>query len=151
MADMAEVQDLVTRTLSSHPTLFLSTTSNDEPWGTGAFFAESDPFTLRLVLEQTGRTLRNVHANPTVAIVVSTGNPYEPFLQGSAGVVVLESVDEVEATKAALIAKAPAVEPILGAPIVAVQLEVTTWKATDIRNGWLPALQLIAPQRAPSS
>jgi len=143
MGDTREVEELLTRTLAGASTMFLSTCSTEgEPWGAGVFFAEADPFTLRLIVEASGRTLRNIAANPNVAIVVSTGSPFEPFLQGSADAVV--DPDGIDSTKAALVAKSPECAPLLdgGMPVAAVRLDIQTWRVTDVANGIFPGVEL---------
>lgn len=145
MGELGEVEDLVRRLLAGAPTMYLSTTADDEPWGAGVFFAESGLFDLSLVLEEHGRTLHNIRRNPRVALVVSSGNPFEPFLQGAADAELLEDDEEVKATTDALRTKAPQIEPLLGAPMVAVRLHVRRWRATDVVNGWLPGKELLAP------
>ena len=146
MGELGEVEEVVRRLLAGSPIMYLSTAANDEPWGAGAFFAESDLFDLWLILELYGRTLGNIRQNPRVAMVVSNGNPFEPFLQGSADALVLEDDDNMRAATGALRAKAPQIEPLLGAPIAAVRLHVTRWRATDVANGWLPGKELPSPK-----
>ena len=145
--DEAEVTAVIRKLLADNATFFLSTTGKDGPWGAGAFFAEDGLFELTLVLELHGRTLRNIRQDPRVAMVVSSGNPYEPFLQGAAHAEVLDGEEAMKRTTAHLMAKAPQIEPILGAPIAALRLHVELWRATDIVNGWLPAKELRAPAR----
>lgn len=142
---MSEVENKVRSVLAALPYLYLSTASSDEPWVAGGFFAESDPFTLVMVLETRGKTLANIRVNPHVALVVSSGSAFEPFLQASADVVVLTDEQEVEDVKAALRAKAPQVEPFLNAPIEAVRLHVRRWRVTDVVNGWLPGKEIEPP------
>lgn len=141
---MNEVETKVREVLAALPTLFLATTHGDEPWVAGGFFAESDPFTLVMVLESRGTTLRNIKANPRVAVVVSSGDPFTAFLQGSAEASLVTEASEVQAVKAALRAKAPQIEPLLAAPVEAVHLRVRCWRATDVPNGWLPGKTLEA-------
>jgi len=143
MDETSEVEAVV-RSLLTQPTLFLSTSAEGEPWGAGAFFVESGLFTLSLGLELHGRTLTNIRNNPRVALVVSNGNPFEPFLQGAADAEVLDD-DALEVTAASLLAKAPQIEPFLGAPMAAVRLHVRSWRATDVANGWLPGREIQAP------
>ena len=145
MTNGAEVESVVARLLAGLPTLFLSTSADDEPWGAGAFFAESDPFTLSLILEMHGRTLGNIRRNPRVGLVVSDGNPFAPFLQGSADAVVLGDDHDMQAAVDALRAKAPQIEPFLGAPVTAIRLHVRRWRATDAVNGWIPGRELVPP------
>lgn len=146
MEEPAEVEALVRRLLAASPTMFLSTAAGNESWGAGTFVAESGPFELGIILEQQGRTLRNIRQNPRVAMVVSSGNPFEPFLQGAADAEVIDDEEATAAVIAALRAKAPQIEPLLGAPVVALRLHVTHWRATDVVNGWLPGKELTARQ-----
>lgn len=141
---MSEVETKVRNVLAERPSLFLAT-SGDEPWVAGGFFAESDPFTLSMVLESGGTTLTNIKANPRVALVVSSGSPFEPFLQGSADVSLVDDPAETEEIKTSLLGKAPEIEPFFGAPLQAVRLHVRRWRATDVTNGWLPGKVLEAP------
>jgi hypothetical protein len=101
-----------------------------------------------MVLESGGKTLSNIKANPRVALVVSSGSPFEPFLQGSADVVLIPDERKVEDVKNALRNKAPQIEPFFGAPLEAVRLSVRRWRVTDVVNGWLPGREVEAP--APS-
>lgn len=121
--------------------MFLSTSADDEPWVAGVFFAERDSFELSIILEVHGRTLRNIRRNPSVAIVVSHGDPFAPFLQGAATAEVVDD-DGTDAVVAALRSKSPHIEPLLAAPFVAVKLLVAKWRATDVVNGWLPGVEL---------
>jgi hypothetical protein len=130
--------------LKSRQALFLSTTHGDTPWVAGASFAEIDVFTLTLILENGGTTLANIRANNKVAVVVSSGASYEPFMQGEAEAVVL-SDDEAENTRAALVAKIPGIEALFGYPHHAVRLNVRAWKVTDLPSGWIPA-KVLTPQ-----
>jgi nitroimidazol reductase NimA-like FMN-containing flavoprotein (pyridoxamine 5'-phosphate oxidase superfamily) len=140
----AEVEALVRDTLAAHQSFYLATTSDAGPWVNGAYFAETGLFTLVLVLEQRGRTLAAIRANPLVSVIISTGSPAQPFLQAQATARVVDGA-EADEVRRVLLAKVPQVEPFLGAPIEAVELTVTTWRATDIPNGWLPGRELRAP------
>lgn len=137
----ADVERVVTDRLASSSSFSLATCGQDGPWVAGAFFVESDPFTLELVLEESGRTLRNLLREPRVAVVVAAGTPFEPFLQAQAEAEVVTG-DADAAVRAALLAKVPAAAPFMDAPIVAVRLHVTSWRATDVMNGWLPGKTL---------
>ena len=127
--------------------MFLSTSADDQPWVAGVFFAERGSFELSVILEVQGRTLSNIRRNPSVALVVSHGDPFAPFLQGAATAEVLND-DGAQAVVAALRTKSPQIEPLLGAPFDAVQLRVAKWRVTDIVSGWLPGIELTA---APSA
>jgi Pyridoxamine 5'-phosphate oxidase len=140
----AAIQEKVRSVLAGRATLFLSTAAQDAPWGAGTFFAEDGLFELAIVLEPHGTTLANLRANPRVAVVVSSGSPFEPFLQGEGTAAELTEEAEVEATKAGLLAKAPEVAPFLQTPLVAVALRIRRWRATDVASGWLPGKVLLA-------
>ncbi len=136
-----EVETLVRSTLASHLSLFLATAGRDGPWINGVYFAETDPFTISLVLEQRGRTLAAIRQCSTVALIVSTGTPADPFLQGRATAEVLEgaAADEV---RRLLVAKVPAAAAFMAAPIESLRLVVDSWRVTDVPNGWLPGREL---------
>jgi Pyridoxamine 5'-phosphate oxidase len=148
----AAVEEKVRSVLAGRTTLFLSTAAHDAPWAAGTFFAEAGLFELGIVLETRGTTLANLRANPRVAVVVSSGSPFEPFLQEEGTAAELTDAREVEATTAALLAKAPEIAPFLRAPLVAVALRLRRWRATDVPNGWFPGKELLAegrPARGP--
>jgi hypothetical protein len=136
------VQSKVRELLDTHKTMFLSTAANDRPWVAGTFFTDSDIFNLTLLLETTGRTLSNIKANPNVAIVISSGSAFAPFLQGEADALLLAGEDELEATKNALRTKAPEVEPLLQYPGAPVRLLIRRWRVTDVMMGWIPGKEL---------
>lgn len=143
--ELDQVEEAVSRLLAERRTFFLSTSGPDAPWGAAAFFAESGVFNLSLVLELHGTTLRNIRHNSTVAMVVSSGDPFEPFLQGTATAEVLEDEEALRATADRLRAKAPQIEPLLGIPMAAIRLHVHQWRVTDVVKGWLPGKELTAP------
>ncbi len=137
----ADVERVVVDRLASSQSFSIATCGPDGPWVAGAFFVESDPFTLGLVLEQTGRTLRNISSEPRIAVVVAAGTPFEPFLQAQAEAEIVTGEADA-AVRTALLAKVPAAAPFMEAPIVAVRLHVLSWRATDVMNGWLPGKTL---------
>ena len=138
-----EVEGTALRLLAERHTFFLAT-SQEVPWVGGAFFVEDGLWRLHLVLETGGTTLRNLRANPHAALVVSSGSPFEPFLQGAADAAELDG-EATAAVAQSLLAKAPEIAPLLGAPTVAVRLTVRQWKVTDVTRGWLPARVLNNP------
>lgn len=141
---MSEIEEKVRAVLAETPHLYLSTSRSDNPWVAGGFFAESDPFTLVMVLESHGTTLSNIRENSRVAVVVSGGNAFAPFLQGRAQAVIRDG-DELEDVKNALRAKVPEIEPLFQAPIEPVLLRVERWRVTDIATGWFPGKEIEAP------
>jgi len=146
--DTTEIEDKVRGLLADRATMFLSTSANDQPWVAGTFFAESDPFTLALVLEPTGRTLTNIRTNPQVSVVVSSGSPFDAYLQGEGEAVELIEDGQPQATRTALLAKAPEVEPFLQYPLVTLAVRVHRWRVTDVPNGWMPGRELVHPEHA---
>ena len=142
--DQSTIQQVVVDRLASSHSFTLATSGPEGTWVAGAFFAESDPFTLNLVLETSGRTIRNITANPQVAVLVAAGTPFEPFLQAQAQAEILDGEQDA-AVRAALVAKVPEAAPFLQAPIRAVRLRVDAWRATDVLNGWLPGKVLTRP------
>lgn len=141
----ADIERVVVDRLAASQSFSIATCGPEGPWVAGAFFVESDPFTLELVLEESGRTLRNIMREPRVAVVVAAGTPFEPFLQAQAEAEVVTGEADA-AVRAALLAKIPAAAPFMEAPIVAVRLHVGSWRATDVMNGWLPGKNLSREQ-----
>lgn len=143
---MSEVEEKVRSVLDGSQTLYLSTAAaSGEPWAAGAFFAPSDLFTLGLVLELTGKTLANIKTNRRAAVIVSSGSPFDVFLQGLADVEIVDDEAGREDVKQALLSRAPQIEPFFGIPLEAVRLRLRSWRATDVPAGWLPGKELQAP------
>jgi len=141
--DVSEVESVVRETLAAHKSMYLATSGSAGPWVGGVYFAEVDPHTLVLVLEQRGRTLAAVRENPAVALVVAAGTPMQPFLQARATATITEGEADVDVRRR-LLTKVPECAPFLEFPIAAVHLSVPTWRVTDIQRGWLPGKELIA-------
>jgi hypothetical protein len=139
--DSVETSTAVDGVLAAHGNLYLATTHDGRPWVSGAYFAETSTFELAVVLETHGRTLTALRANPHAAVVVSSGAPHEPFLQGAATVEVLDG-PAVDDAHRALLAKVPQIEPFLQYPHEAVRLTVSLWRITDVTRGWIPARAL---------
>lgn len=142
--NVSEVNAVVRDTLAAHKSMYLATSGSAGPWVGGVYFAEVDSFTLVLVLEERGRTLAAVRENPAVAVVVSTGCPTQPFLQARATAEVVEGARDAEVRRQ-LLAKVPEAAPFLDFPVKAVRLTVSSWRATDLGNGWLPGKELAHP------
>jgi nitroimidazol reductase NimA-like FMN-containing flavoprotein (pyridoxamine 5'-phosphate oxidase superfamily) len=123
----------------AHGNLYLATTHDGRPWVSGVYFAEGSTFQLLIALETHGRTLTALRANPHAAVVVSSGRPYEPFLQGAGTIEVLDSTEDAHR---ALLAKVPQIEPFLQYPHEAVRLSISLWRITDVPRGWIPARTL---------
>jgi nitroimidazol reductase NimA-like FMN-containing flavoprotein (pyridoxamine 5'-phosphate oxidase superfamily) len=132
--------------LATNKTLVLSTSANDRPWTAGAYFAESDPFHLTLILETAGRSLANIRVNPNVAVTVSLHSPFDLYLQGEGDAEMLDTDEQLEAAKAAVWAKAPEIELLKFRP-AAVSLTIRHWRATDVAIGWRPGKDLTPPMK----
>lgn len=141
-AERAQVEDKVRETLASHGSMFLAVCTDNVPWASGVHFAETGLYSLVLVLARHGHTLEAIRANPTVGLVVSSGTPFDPFLQARAAAEILPEGPEADEAVRVLVAKVPSVEPFLSTPHAVVRLTVDRWQATDVRNGWLPAREL---------
>ncbi|GEL20770.1 hypothetical protein [Pseudonocardia asaccharolytica] len=140
-SDQQAVHDKLVEVLAATSSMYLAT-SEDDVWNAGAFYAELDPFTLTLVLETGGTTLRNLRGNPTAAIVIAPNGPFQPFLQGRVRATVCDTAGK-QATIEALLRKDPQVKPLVEAgPVEAVELAVSLWRVTDISSGWLPGKEL---------
>jgi len=138
-----DVSALARTTLAAHQSLYLATSGESGPWVNGVFFAESDLFTLVLVLERRGRTLAALRHNPVASVIVSTGSPADPFLQAMVRAEILDG-ERAQTARDLLVAKVPYVAPFLDTPIETVQLSVESWRVTDIPNGMLPGKELAA-------
>jgi hypothetical protein len=144
------VHEKLVEVLAATSTMAVATSSADV-WNAGAYYAELDPFTLTLVLESRGITLRNLSENPTAALVIAPNGPFQPFLQARALATVRDAAGKEE-TIAALLRKEPLVKPLIeGGPVEAVELKVDRWRVTDISAGWLPGKELTADASASSS
>jgi hypothetical protein len=139
--DHIETAQVVTEVLAAYPHLYLATAEDGRPWVGGVYFAETSPFELVIILEAHGRTLTAIRSNPRVGMVVSSGQPHKPFLQGSATVEVLDGAASDEAHRV-LAAKVPQIESFLQYPHEAVRLAVSLWRVTDVANGWIPGRTL---------
>ena len=139
--DSIETRTAVDGVLAAHGNLYLASAHDGRPWVSGVYFAETSTFELAVVLETHGRTLTALRANPHAAVVVSSGSPHEPFLQGAATVEVLDGTAAEDAHRA-LLAKVPQIEQFLQYPHEAVRLSVSLWRITDVTRGWIPARTL---------
>jgi nitroimidazol reductase NimA-like FMN-containing flavoprotein (pyridoxamine 5'-phosphate oxidase superfamily) len=140
-----EVKNTVRELLATNKTLVLSTSANDRPWIAGAYFAESDPFHLALLLETAGRSLANIRFNPNVAATVSLRSPFDLYLQGEGDAEMLDNDEQLQAAKDAVRAKAPEIE-LLKFRAAAVRMTIRHWRATDVVIGWRPGKELLPPR-----
>lgn len=140
--DDSSLETLTTELLKGYKTLRLSTAGGPvSPWICGAFFAEDGAFALRIALETHGKSLANVLADKRVAVMMSDDQPFGLFAQGQGTAEVVEGEAEVK-VRAALLAKAPEIEPFLAAPLKTLVVTIDRWILTDVTRGWLPGKEL---------
>jgi hypothetical protein len=94
-----------------------------------AYFAESDPFHLTLIVERAGRSLANLARNPNVALILSTGSPFDLYVQGAGHAEVLSDRQQLGAAMDAVRAKAPEIELLKLSP-AAVRVTIRHWPPT---------------------
>ncbi|MFI1460640.1 MULTISPECIES: hypothetical protein [Nocardia] len=133
-----EIRKKLTEVLT-HSSIDLATSKDGVNWATSAFFAnlDEDLFRLTLILENRGRTLDQLRANPNVGVKVVPGGIADPFAQGL-GTVTLRDDSERDETFQALLRKEPQVEPFFAAPVTAVVIDIDWWRVTHLGGGWLP-------------
>lgn len=133
-----EIRKKLTEVLT-HSSIDLATSKDGVNWATSAFFAnlDDDLFRLTLILENRGRTLDQLRANPNVGVKVVPGGIADPFAQGL-GTVTLRDDSERDETFQALLRKEPQVEPFFASPVTAVVIDIDWWRVTHLGGGWLP-------------
>lgn len=143
-----EIRKKLTEVLT-HSSIDLATSKEGVNWATSAFFAnlDDDLFRLTLILENQGRTLNQLAANPNVGVKVVPGGIADPFAQGLGTATLLDDADRDE-TFQALLRKEPQVEPFLAAPVTAVVIDIDWWRVTHLGGGWLPGKVLERDTRA---
>ena len=108
------------------------------------YFAESDPFHLTLITERAGRSLANLALSPNVALILSTGSPFDLYVQGAGYAEVLTDRQQLGAAMDAVRAKAPEIELLKLRP-AAVRVTIRHWQATDVTVGWRPREDFLPP------
>lgn len=133
-----EIRTKLTEVLG-HSSIDLATSKDGVNWATSAFFAnlDDDLFRLTLILENSGRTLDQLKANPNVGVKVVPGGIADPFAQGLGTVTLREGADQDE-TFRALLRKEPQIEPFLATPVTALVIDIDWWRVTHLGGGWLP-------------
>jgi hypothetical protein len=141
-------EQALTELLAAHATVKLATSDGrGNPWLAAAYFATDGPFVLRLMLEDGGRTLANMRANPNVAVMIENGDAFVLFGQ-AAGRASLASGEE-ETYRAAIAVKTPVSAPLVAIPaLLAVRIDIERWRLTDVPAGWLPAKEVVRPDAA---
>ncbi|WP_328395176.1 hypothetical protein [Nocardia sp. NBC_00416] len=133
-----EIRKKLTEVLG-YSSIDLATSKDGVNWATSAYFAnlDEDLFRLTLILEDTGRTLDQLRANPNVGVKVVPGGIADPFAQGLGTVTLREEADRDE-TFQALLRKEPQVEPFFATPVTAIVIDIDWWRVTHLGGGWLP-------------
>ena len=133
-----EIRTKLTEVLA-HSSIDLATSKAGINWATSAFFAnlDDDPFRLTLILENTGRTLDQLKANPNVGVKVVPAGIADPFAQGLGTVTLRDPADQEESFQA-LRDKEPQVEPFFATPVTAIAVDIDWWRVTHLGGGWLP-------------
>ncbi len=104
------------------------------PWVLGVYFAHEGN-DLYLVLEQSGRTLANLRANPKVAILISANDATQDFAQAQAIAEVLPASDE-DRVRQRIVAKLPWFATYT--PVLPVRVRLTEAIVTSLQRGWFP-------------
>ncbi len=132
--------------LASNRTLKIATSGGPvSPWVATAYFAESGPFELHVMIESGGKTLANVKAHPRVAVMLENGDAFGLFGQAQGRAALVEA-GAAERFQAEVVAKTPESAPLMRLPnLVPVRIEIDRWLLTDVGSGWLPAKELRAP------
>jgi hypothetical protein len=139
------IEKALHKLLADSATIKLGTASGrGEPWVATAYFVDAAPFSLQVMIESTGRTLRNIRENPVVALMIENGDAMALFGQASAAARPID--DQKETVREAISKKTPGSAPLVGLPnLVAVQLEVHSWRLTHVAAGWIPGKELPRP------
>lgn len=111
------------------------------PWITSTYFVEEGVEKLHLILERTGKGMKNVAADPRVAIALDTGNPFVTFAQAEATAAIIEG-ERAAQRLAALRKKVPEIEPLLMGPHHVIEITIQRWLVTSFPDGWFPAKEL---------
>lgn len=122
--------------LASNNAVQLATTGAAySPWVAGAYFAH-DGADLILLLETSGKSLRNIQMNPSVAFSISQNDAMKDFVQGRGTAEILPDSDE-PAVRAALVAKMPWYQTYT--PVVPVRIRSSELHISSLTSGWFPA------------
>jgi len=111
------------------------------PWITSTYFVEDGAARLHLILERTGKGMRNIRENPRVAVAVDSASPFAAFAQAEGTAHILEG-PQATARLAALRAKVPEIEPLLMGPHHVIELAISRWLVTSFPDGFFPAREL---------
>ncbi|CAN5535095.1 hypothetical protein BH10BAC5_BH10BAC5_05400 [soil metagenome] len=134
-----DVKKKALKILKDNHSVFIATTGGEfSPWILGAYYAEKD-LDLYLFLETSGKSMKNVLKNNTVAISISKNEASEDFLQASAEIDFLGEEEEKNVRKM-LTDKMPWYQTYT--PVAPVRLNLKKIFVTSITDGWFPAKTL---------
>lgn len=121
--------------LQQHAACVLATAGGAiSPWVLGVYFAH-EGHDLYLVLEQSGRTLANLRADPRVAVLISHNDATKDFVQAQAIAEILPGADE-DRVRQRILAKLPWFATYT--PVVPVRVRLTEVSVTSLSRGWFP-------------
>lgn len=122
--------------IKDNHSIFIATTGGEfSPWILGAYYAEKE-LDLYLFLETSGKSMKNILKNNTVAISISKNEASEDFLQATAEIEFLGEEEEVNVRKM-LTDKMPWYATYT--PVVPIKLNLKKVFVTSIPDGWFPA------------
>lgn len=120
----------------------LATAGGEGPWATSVFFAE-EGLDLYFLLENRGRALAHIKANPQVAMAIDRRVP-DRFLQMEGRAEILEG-PEAKRGMAKVVAKVPTAASFHDLSVL--RFRTSLLRVTDFRRGWFPARELKLPNR----
>jgi len=124
---------------AKHNALTLSTTGGAySPWTVGVYFAH-DGLSLYTFVEESGKTIENLRANPRVSLMISDNDAQKDFLQASGKVHFLDQ-KEADSVRAKLEAKMPWYKTYT--PVVPVRIDPTEVFVSSFASGWFPAKRI---------
>lgn len=136
MTSETEIKSAILAILAENNAISLATTGGEySPWILGAYFA-SDDLTIYLLLEQSGKTLANLKANPKGALLISQNDAMKDFLQAQFEATILPDSEE-PMVRSLLVQKMPWYQTY--APCVPVRLDAQKWFVSSLARQWFPA------------
>ncbi len=121
--------------LTQHAACVLASTGGPtSPWVLGVYFAHEGA-DLYLVLEQSGRTLANLRADPRVAVLVSANDATQDFAQAEGRAEILPGSEE-DRVRQRILAKLPWFATYT--PVVPVRVRLIEATVTSLARRWFP-------------
>lgn len=121
---------------ANNQSLSLATTGGPySPWVLGVYFA-SEGLSLYSFVEQSGKTITNLRANPRVSFMISQNDAQKDFAQGIGQVTFLPD-DQADKVQAMLVAKMPWYQTYT--PVAPVRIDLDELFVSSFASGWFPA------------